>query len=216
MYIPKFNEETRPEVIHGLIKSHPLATLVTMAAGGLVASHLPMLFEAGDGLHGAGSQGILRGHLARGNQQWREFSPEVEALAIFAGPEHYITPAWYPEKAQDGKVVPTWNYAVVHAYGSLRIVEDAAWLLAHVRALTERHEGSFAQPWSVDDAPAEYVAGLARGIVGVELPIRRIEGKWKVSQNKSKETREAVVQGLTELESPDALAMGALVRGERG
>jgi transcriptional regulator len=138
----------------------------------------------------------------------------VEALAIFAGPEHYITPSWYPEKAVDGKVVPTWNYAVVHAYGPLRIVEDAAWLLAHVRALTERHEGSFAQPWSVDDAPAEYVAGLARGIVGVELPVRRIEGKWKVSQNKSQETREAVAQGLEELASPDALAMGALVRGE--
>ena len=209
MYIPKFNEETRPEVIRGLIESHPLATLITLGGAGLFASHLPMLFELGDGPHGT-----LRGHMARGNSQWKDFSSDVDALAIFAGPEHYITPSWYPEKAQDGKVVPTWNYAVVHAYGPLRIVEDAAWLLAHVRALTERHEGSFAQPWSVDDAPAEYVAGLTRGIVGVELPVRRIEGKWKVSQNKSKETREAIGQGLAELDSPAALAMGALVRGE--
>jgi transcriptional regulator len=210
MYIPKFNEETRPEVMHGLIRSHPLATLVTMNGEGLIATHLPMLFEPADGPHGT-----LRAHLARGNSQWKDFSADVDALAIFAGSEHYITPAWYPEKAQDGKVVPTWNYAVVHAYGPLRIVEDAAWLLAHVRALTERHEGGFAEPWSVDDAPAEYVAGLTRGIVGVELPVRRMEGKWKVSQNKSKETRESVAQGLAGLESPAALAMGALVRGER-
>ena len=214
MYIPKFNEETRPEVMQRLIESHPLATLITMGGAGLFASHLPMLFEPGVGAED-GPHGTLRGHLARGNPQWKDFSAEVEALAIFSGPEHYITPSWYPEKAQDGKVVPTWNYAVVHAYGPLRMIEDAAWLLAHVRALTERHEGSFTQPWSVDDAPAEYVAGLTRGIVGVELPIRRIEGKWKVSQNKSKETREAIGQGLAELDSPDALAMRALVSSER-
>jgi transcriptional regulator len=215
MYIPKFNEETRPEVMQGLIASHPLATLITLGGSGLFASHLPMLFEPRDSTEN-GPYGTLRGHLARGNQQWKDFSSDVDALAIFAGPEHYITPSWYPEKAQDGKVVPTWNYAVVHAYGPLRIIEDAAWLLAHVRALTELHEGSFAQPWSVDDAPTEYVTGLTRGIVGVELPVRRIEGKWKVSQNKSQETRKSIERGLSELDSPSALAMSALVNGERG
>ena len=135
MYIPKHFEETRLPVLHTLVEAHPFCTLATMGAGGLMASHIPMLLEReGPAL------GVLKGHVSRANPQWREFTPEVEALAIFMGPEHYITPTWYAEKAETGKVVPTWNYAVVHAYGRLRVVEDTAWLRGHVEALTKTHE----------------------------------------------------------------------------
>jgi transcriptional regulator len=210
VYIPKFNEEKRLDVMHGLIQAQPLATLVTMGSSGLFASHLPMVLEPGEG-----SYGTLRGHLSRANTQWRDFSPSVEALAIFAGPEHYISPSWYPEKREDGKVVPTWNFVVVHAYGPIRVIEDADWLRAHLEALTRQHEASFSTPWQVGDAPEDYTAALIKGIVGIELPIRRIEGKWKVSQNKSEETRRSVESGLEELGTAASLAMSDLVSGKR-
>lgn len=211
MYIPRHNEETRVDVIDRLIRSHPLATLVTMGGSGLFATHLPMVLHRADDSHSA----ILRGHLSRANRQWREFSPEVQALAIFSGPEHYITPNWYPEKAATGKVVPTWNYAVVHAYGSLRIIEDPAWLLAHLNSLTDMHEASSPAPWKVSDAPAGYVEAIAKGIVGVELPIASLEAKWKVSQNQNEQTRASVEQGLEELGTESSLAMRDLVSGKR-
>lgn len=210
MYIPKFNQETRLDVMHALIESQPLATLVTMSSSGLFASHLPMVLERGEG-----TCGTLRGHLSRANNQWRDLSPAVEALAIFVGAQHYITPTWYPEKAEDGKVVPTWNYAVVHAYGPLRIIEDQQWLLSHLNALTTQHEARFPEPWQVSNAPADYIASQIKGIVGIEIPLSRIEGKWKVSQNKSERTRAAVEQGLEDLHTPEALAMRNLVRGNR-
>lgn len=210
MYIPKFNQETRLDVMHALIESQPLATLVTMSSTGLFASHLPMVLERSEGPYGT-----LRGHLSRVNNQWRDLSPAVEALAIFAGAQHYITPTWYPEKAEDGKVVPTWNYAVVHAYGPLKIIEDQQWLLSHLNALTTQHEARFPEPWQVSNAPADYIASQIKGIVGIEIPLSRIEGKWKVSQNKSEHTRAAVEQGLEDLHTPEALAMRNLVRGNR-
>ena len=210
MYIPKFNQETRLDVMHALIESRPLATLVTMSNSGLFASHLPMVVDRGEGTYGT-----LRGHLSRANNQWRDLSPSVEALAIFSGDQHYISPNWYPGKTEDGKVVPTWNYAVVHVYGPLRIIEDPAWLLSHLTALTTQHETPSPQPWHVSDAPADYIASLIKGIVGIELPVSRIEGKWKVSQNQSERTRLAVEQGLEDLHTPDALAMRDLVRGRR-
>ncbi len=210
MYIPRFNEESRPEVLHALIKSRPFATLITLGASGLVATHLPMVFDPSDGTHGT-----LRCHLSRANTQWRELNPAVEALAIFTGPEHYITPSWYPEKSEDGKVVPTWNYAVVHAYGQITLVEDPAWLLTHLKSLTTQHESSFEHPWKVTDAPEDYIASQMRGIIGIELPIRRLEGKWKVSQNKSEPTRSSIEQGLEDLNTPQSLAMRDLVAGKR-
>jgi transcriptional regulator len=209
MYIPKHNEEPRVEVIDRLIRSHPLATLVTMGTSGLFATHLPMV------LHREGEHAILRGHISRANRQWRDFSPEVEALAIFSGPEHYITPNWYPEKVTTGKVVPTWNYAVVHAYGSLGVIEDPAWLLTHLNSLTDTHEASSSTPWKVNDAPAGYVEAIAKGIVGIELPIARLEAKWKVSQNQNEQTRASVERGLEALDTESSLAMRDLVDGKR-
>jgi transcriptional regulator len=210
MYIPKYNEETRIDVIDRLIRSAPVASLVTMGSSGLFATHLPMV------LHRCSDEdAVLRGHLSRANRQWKEFSPEIQALAIFSGPGHYITPAWYPEKAETGKVVPTWNYAVVHAYGPLQIIEDPEWLLKHLNALTDTHEASRPAPWSVADAPAEFIATTARGIVGLELKIERLEGKWKVSQNQDESARVSVAEGLDALDTEASLAMSDLVRGER-
>lgn len=210
MYIPKFNEETRLDVMHALIETQPLATLVTMSNSGLIATHLPMVLARSEGPHGT-----LRGHLSRANSQWRNLNPSIEALAIFSGAHHYISPSWYPEKAEDGKVVPTWNYAVVHAYGPLKIIEDPAWLLSHLNTLVTQHESSFPTPWKTSDAPSDYIASQIKGIVGLELPITRIEGKWKVSQNKSERTLHAVEQGLEDLNTPEALAMRDLIHGKR-
>lgn len=210
MYIPKANEENRLEVLHDLIESHPLASLVTMTSSGLFASHLPMVLE-----RKSATRGLLKGHLSRANKQWRDFQPAVEALAIFSGPEHYITPSWYAEKQETGRVVPTWNYAVVHVYGTLKVIEDPAWLLQHLKALTTVHESAFPAPWQVSDAPADYVASLLKGIVGLELPIERIEGKWKASQNRSERDRAGIIEGLEELGTSESLAMQALVAGEQ-
>jgi transcriptional regulator len=210
MYIPKHNEETRTEVLDHLMRTRPLASLVTLGATGLFAAHLPLVLHREDEQHA-----VLRGHLARANRQWKELSRETEALAIFSGPQHYITPAWYPEKAETGKVVPTWNYAVVHAYGRLEIIEDPAWLLTHLNTLTDTHEASRPDPWSVADAPAEFIATIARGIVGIEMTIGRLEGKWKVSQNQTEQTRASVSQGLEALGTEDSLAMSELVKGRR-
>lgn len=210
MYIPKINEETRLDVIHAHIESHPLATLVTLGPSGIIATHLPMVLHRGEG-----PNGTLRGHISRANRQWRELNPSVEALAIFTGPEHYITPSWYPEKSEDGKVVPTWNYAVVHAYGSITLIEDPAWLLTHLKSLTAQHESAFEHEWKVTDAPEDYIASQIRGIIGIDLPISRLQGKWKVSQNKSEPTRRSIEQGLEDLGTPESLAMRDLIAGKR-
>ncbi len=211
MYIPKANEETRMPVLHALMRSHPLATLVTFGSAGLFASHLPVVLD-----DQVGPLGLLKCHVSRANAQWKDFSREVQALAIFAGPEHYISPRWYEEKQATGKVVPTWNYAVVHAYGYLKVVEDPEWLRAHVGSLTAIHEAASAKttgvaPWAVSDAPADYIASQIRGIIGFEMKIERLEGKWKVSQNRSESDRRGVVDGLDALETAEAEAMSRLV-----
>lgn len=206
MYIPRAFEEKRLPVLHELIRSQPFCSLITMGASGLFASHIPMV------LHGdQGSFGILHGHLSRANMQWRDFDPGVEALAIFSGAHHYISPSWYPEKSEHGKVVPTWNYAVVHAYGNLRTIENAEWLSAHLRELTDRQESATPAPWEITDAPADFIESLMKGIVGLELTITRLEGKWKVSQNRSERDRQGVIEGLEDLNSPESLAMKKLV-----
>jgi transcriptional regulator len=206
MYIPRANQETRIPVIHKLMEERPFASLITMGATGLFASHIPMVLER-DGTE----MGRLKGHLSRANRQWRDFTPDVEALAIFSGPQHYITPSWYPEKQENGRVVPTWNYAVVHAYGHLRVIEDSDWLMAHLESLVTIHEAELAAPWKIQDAPAEYIASQVKGIVGLEMVIERLEGKWKVSQNRSEQDRAGVAKGLAELDTKESLAMKALV-----
>ena len=210
MYIPKHFEETRLPVIHWLIDAHPFGSLVTMGPSGLVASHIPMVLE-----RNGTPLGVLRGHLSRANSQWKEFSPEMEALVIFSGPDHYITPTWYAEKAETGKVVPTWNYAVVHAYGRLRIHESPEWLRAHLETLTKIHEAGNETPWKVADAPEEYLSAMMKGIVGFELAVTRLEGKWKVSQNRPERDRERVAEGLGELATESSLAMKAFVEERR-
>jgi transcriptional regulator len=162
-------------------------------------------------LERSGAMGQLRGHISRANTQWRDYTPSVEALAIFSGPQHYITPNWYLEKQETGKVVPTWNYVVVHAYGHLKVIEDAEWLMAHLASLTNIHEAGSTVPWKVGDAPADYIASLVKGIVGLEMTVERLEGKWKVSQNRSEQDRNGVAKGLAELNTTESLAMKALV-----
>lgn len=168
------------------------ATLVTLGADGVRASSLPMLFDAADG-----ERGILRGHLARPNPQWRDFDPAVEAMAIFDGPDAYVTPSWYEEKRLTGKVVPTWNYVTVQAHGRLSVRHEPNWLIEHVRRLVDRHETGRERPWSVDDAPAGYVEVQARAIVGLELRITRLTAKRKLSQNRSAADFAGVVAGLS-------------------
>ena len=187
---PHFRED-RIDVLHDLIRANPFATLVAFGQEGLIANHLPFVLH--DDLS---ENGTLRGHVARANPLWKTFDPEVEALAIFQGPESYITPSWYPSKKEHGKVVPTWNYAVVHAYGCLSIVDNAAWLRAHLNEITFQQENERPVPWEVADAPKEYIERQLKGIVGIELPISRIEGKWKVSQNKKDQDRMGVSRGL--------------------
>jgi transcriptional regulator len=206
MYIPKLNAETRLATMHAFMRAHPLALLVTLGSTGLFATHLPLLLE-----DDSSKFGVLRGHVARANAQWRDFTPTVDALTIFTGPDHYITPNWYPGKREHGKEVPTWNYAVVHAYGPLRAIDDKEWLRRLVTRLTDHHEAASPVPWKVTDAPADFIDAMLNAIVGVEIPIRRLEGKWKASQNRSEEDRQGVLEGLDELGTPRSLAMKALV-----
>jgi transcriptional regulator len=202
MYNPPHFREDRAEVLHRLMKAQPLATLVTAGGDGLIANHVPLILDPEPA-----PWGTLRGHLSRANSQWRDSRPEVHALAIFQGPSAYVTPSWYASKQETGKVVPTYNYVVVHAHGPLTIFEDPASLERHVRALTAVHEAAFAQPWKVEDAPPDYVQTMLKSIVGIAIPIVRLEGKWKVSQNRAPGDRAGVIRGLHALGDPESLAM---------
>jgi transcriptional regulator len=206
MYIPQHNEEKRIPVLHQLLRAEPLAALVTLTSTGLVATHLPMVLEAAPD-----TLGVLRGHVSRANPQWRDLNAAVDALAIFSGPQHYITPTWYPGTYEHGKEVPTWNYVVVHAYGPLQIIDDEHWLRAHLEQLTAQSETGVPAPWKLSDAPADFIRTLLKGIVGFELPIHRLEGKWKVSQNRTASEKQGVIAGLTALDTPASLIMKNLV-----
>jgi transcriptional regulator len=181
MYAPDHFREDRPDVLQEAVRRIGFATLVTQ---GLEANHLPMLLE----------NGVLRGHVARANPVWKEGGGE--ALAIFLGPHAYVSPNWYPSKAETGKAVPTWNYLTVHARGSINWIQDGDWLRAHVSALSDVHEVGRAEPWAVTDAPTSYVDALLRAIVGFELTITKLEGKWKLSQNRALADRAGVRDGL--------------------
>lgn len=206
MYLPKQFEELRIDVMHQLIRAHPLATLVTLSSSGLNANHIPLnLSESPAPL------GTLRGHVARANPLLADLTKDIESLAVFHGPDTYITPSWYATKKETGKVAPTWNFAVVHAYGFLRVIDDASWLRAQLEALTTHNEASFPEPWAISDAPHEHIEKLMAAIVGVEMVITRLIGKWKVSQNQPSQNQVSVVAGLKASGLPDALAMAALV-----
>jgi transcriptional regulator len=210
MYLPKHFEETRVEVLHGLIRAHPLGALVTLTANGLEANHIPFEIDPDPAPFGT-----LRGHVARANPAWRELS-RGDALIIFQGPQIYVSPSWYPSKREGGKVVPTWNYALVHVYGPLRAVDDAAWLRVFVEKLTDRHEAARPDRWHVTDAPADYVDKMVTAIVGIEISIARMVGKWKVSQNRPAADRVGVAAGLEAQGTDVAGAMAELVRGAAG
>jgi transcriptional regulator len=222
MYQPAAFREDRIEVQHALIRTHPLGLLITAGPGGLIANPFPFLLDAKtsgqeapgqDGQEQSGN-GTLRLHIARANPQWRELEAVDECLIVFQGPQDYVTPSWYATKRETGKVVPTWNYATVHAWGRPRIMNDDAWLRRQIEDLTRSRESSRAEPWQVDDAPAEFVAAQMRGIVGVEIPILRIEGKWKMSQNRPEADRVGVIAGFRE--SGEAGEEIAALVAERG
>jgi transcriptional regulator len=207
VYAPKHFEETDPETLRALIRAHSLGIWVTQSGGELTVNHVPFLLRAD-----AGSPGVLVGHVARANPVWRSLSSTTPSIVVFQGAESYITPSWYPSKHAHGKAVPTWNYAVVHAHGVPRAIDDAEWLLAHLNDLTNTHEAGQALPWKIADAPRDYIDQMIANIVGIEIALTRLEGKWKVSQNRSAADRLGVVAGLTANETPGALEMAALVR----
>jgi transcriptional regulator len=192
MYLPTHFEETRPDVLHALIRSQPLGLLITLNDTGLQANPVPFLLDTDP----AAGPGILRAHVARANPVWRESRSDVEALVVFQGPQAYVSPGWYPSKAAHGKVVPTWNYVTVQARGTLRAIDDAAWVRTFITRLTAQHEAAQARPWAVADAPAEYIDTLTRAIVGIEISLSALTGKWKVSQNRSAADRAGVARGL--------------------
>jgi transcriptional regulator len=206
MYLPQVHEEKDPAVLHSLIRAHPLGAWVTTGPEGLTANHIPFLLDT------AGTQVVLRAHVARANPVWGQISSRSPSVVMFQGAESYITPSWYPGKHQHGKAVPTWNYVVVHAHGVARAVDDAQWLRAHLDRLTDTHEMTQAVPWKIGDAPDDYIRRMIEGIVGIEIPVDRIEGKWKVSQNRSAPDRLGVVAGLLAREDGNAQAMAELVR----
>ncbi|MDP2400175.1 MAG: FMN-binding negative transcriptional regulator [Burkholderiales bacterium] len=209
MYEVAAFRETRIEVMHALIRAHPLALLSSVHGGVIEANHLPLLIEADPA-----PDGTLRGHVARSNPLWRQV-PDGEVLAVFQGPQAYVTPSWYPSKREHGKVVPTWNYVVVHVRGPLVIRDDRDWLRGLVSRLTGSQETGRPQPWGVGDAPTEYIDRMLEAIVGIEIPVTSIEGKWKVSQNRAQADRDGVAAGFRARGDAEASLMARLVDGER-
>lgn len=199
MYTPKHFEETRAEVLHGLIRAYPFATVVANTANGFAANHLP--FELVDG--------VLHGHVARGNEL--VLMDGAEALLVFRGPDGYISPNWYPSKHETGREVPTWNYAVLHVHGRLRVIDDATWLRALLERLTDRHEADQPQPWKVTDAPEDHIEKSLHAVVGLEVVIERIDGKFKLSQNHPERNRAGVIAGLRQRDGDGDVELAALM-----
>jgi transcriptional regulator len=206
MYQPKHFEETRMEVMQALVATQPLCTLVTLSDEGLVADQIPLLLR-----HGVGPMGTLVGHVARANPLWRETQLDTPVLAIFQGPQHYISPSWYPTKQEHGKVVPTWNYVVVQARGVLRIHDDAEWVRQQATQITEQQERHSANPWAVIDAPRDYTDSMIKAVVGISIEVTIWSGKWKVSQNQPSVNRAGVVDALARLPDANSAAMAALL-----
>ena len=211
MYLPKAFEETDTQVSHDLIRAHPFATLVTSRDGELVADHLPFMLDPS-----RGEFGTLVAHVARANPVWQSLAQSNRSLVIFQGAHAYVSPSWYPSKHVHGKAVPTWNYAVVHAHGAARAIEDAPWLHDLVSRLTNVHEAIHKVPWQVSDAPADYIDGMLKAIVGIEIPIRQLVGKWKVSQNRPEPDKLGVVAGLSARDDELSKTMAGLVKQRAG
>jgi len=205
VYIPAQFDEPRIDLLHDAIRKNGFATVVSMTADGLVASHAPLMLDPDPAPYGT-----LIGHLAKANPHARAADPRVQTLVIFQGPDGYITPSYYPAKQEHGKVVPTWNYTAIHAYGTLEVFDDPARLLAVVTRLTNLHEAKRAQAWAVSDAPDAFVQGMLRGIIGIALPIARLEGKVKMSQNRPAADQNGVIEGLRLDGQPDLA--GAVAR----
>ena len=205
MYNPAPFSEDRIDILHDFIRRHPLAALVTCGAEGPEATHVPVVLHPG-----AARQGVLRCHFARANGHWKNIETG-SVLAIFQGAQHYITPSWYPSKQEHGKVVPTWNYLVVHVRGRARLFEEQDQLIEHLQELTGQNETAFESPWSVSDAPPDYIGALSKAIIGIEISIDSLQGKWKVSQNRPEADRRGVAAGLASMDSDASLKMSALV-----
>ncbi|MER8727046.1 FMN-binding negative transcriptional regulator [Mesorhizobium sp. M0195] len=218
MYQPPHFQETRPDVLHGLIRAHPLGLLVSNGTEGPIANAIPFLLDAPSLLNAdVPPNGRLRAHLAKANPQWRLLAdnPLVPVLVVFQGADAYVTPSWYETKRETGKVVPTWNYAIVQVRGIVTVIEDQDWLAEQISDLTMSQEGSRPAPWAVTDAPAPFIQSQIKGIVGLEIEITEISGKWKVSQNRPAGDRVGVAEGL-ESETANSADMVQLVRSYGG
>lgn len=191
MYLPRVNQENDISVLHDLICAKPFGAWTTLKDGQIEINHLPFVLEKN-----RGEYGTLVGHIARANQIWKGFSTELDSAVIFQGEHGYISPNWYPSKAQHGKAVPTWNYITVHAYGVPQLFEQPDRLFAHLNTLTNIHEGSQSTPWSVSDAPANYIDKMLKALIGIEIPITKLQGKWKLGQNRSDADKAGTIQGL--------------------
>jgi transcriptional regulator len=207
MYVRPQFAETDTAALHDLVRTHPLGTWITQGSGELLVSHVPFVLDATRGPHGT-----LACHVPRANPIWRELSRSVPSVVVFQGPNAYISPSWYPSKHAHGKAVPTWNFVAVHAHGMPVVIDDKRWLLAHLNAITDAHEATQTLPWRVADAPADYLDKMLEQLVGVELPIDKLVGKWKLSQNRPEADRLGVVAGLLGTLDPAAHAIAALVR----
>jgi transcriptional regulator len=208
MYCPALFREDRPEVQHAFIRSHPLGLLISHGSGGLLANLLPFVLKTGDG-----TRGVLQAHMARANPQWRELDNQP-VLVVFRGTDAYVSPTLYTTKYETGKVVPTWNYVMIQARGIAKLRDDSAWLTPQLNALTAEREAARAEPWSVTDAPADFIAAQKRAIVGIEIKITSIEGKWKLSQNQPEANRRSVVAGFDKDERTREMAELVRVYGK--
>lgn len=206
MYSPSAFQEDRAGLQHALMRAHPLATLIVASGGSISADLIPFIFYPGEG-----ERGVLRAHVARANPLWRALQAQGACLVVFQGSDSYISPSWYAGKAEHHKVVPTWNYAMVQVRGTARVVEDGAWLWRLLNDLSAQQEAALPEPWQPSDAPRDFIEATMKAIVGIEIPVDAMAGKWKISQNRGVADREGVVRGLQA--QPDGAAMAALVGG---
>ena len=206
MFKPPIFVEEREEIIHDLIHSNSFGTLISIVDGEIAADHLPLLFKPQ-----LCEKGVLQAHISKGNPLWKKHQAGQEVMVIFQGPHHYISPSWYASKAEHAKVVPTWNYAVVHVHGTLKIIENHDWLLNHINQQTDKNEQHYETPWKVSDAPEDYIESQLKGIVGIEIEITRFDGKWKMSQNKNKADKEGIVKGLYDEDNENAKKMSKMI-----
>jgi transcriptional regulator len=206
MHVPKYNEETDIPTLHSLIKSKPLGAWTAITDGEIVINHIPFVLNPN-----RGELGTLVGHVARSNPIWQEYSTDKNSVVLFQGDQAYITPSWYPSKHKHGKAVPTWNYVVVHAHGIPKKTEDPEWLLQHLTELSNLHEAERRFPWKISDAPEEYIEKMIRAIVGIEIPIAKLTGKWKLGQNRPETDKLGIIAGLTSTEEPQALGLADLL-----